>query len=158
MRKFNRKEKERIRGLNELVTDAVALYNEGVEQLMLYHRQVAELLFYIELHAAFPIHEREARDYSSLYSELKRIDSRMERVQAEAHRLETEFTQLNRQYDRLIHHLENAGEKGASKIFAQMEELALDLDIHSYNIKAGIDLHYGLFCDYRFKLMAILFN
>jgi hypothetical protein len=158
MRKFTTREKERIAHLNELVSDAVALFNESVEQISAYRHQATELLYYIELHAAFPLNERDFRDYSVLYSELKRIDENMLVVVSAVSRIETEFTQFNRQYNRLINRLEHAPEKNVSKIFAQMEELALDLNIHSYNTKHDLDLRYGLFGDFRLKLRAILFN
>jgi hypothetical protein len=158
MRKFNKKEKERIDALNELVTDSCVLFNDCVGMLKAYREEAAELLWYIELHASFPIDERDYRDYSGLFAELRCIDSKMAAVQAEVNRLETEFTQFTRQYTRLVHHLDNANEKGASKIFAQMEELALDLNMDSYHAKLDMDMYYSLFFDYRQKMRAILFN
>jgi hypothetical protein len=158
MRKLNNREKERVQHLNELVTDAVALYNECLQQVVAYRQEAAELQFYIELHAAFPLTEWDYRDYSSLYSELKRIDLKMYMVNSEVSRLETRFAQFNLQYNRLINQIDRAGEKDLSKIFAQMEELALDLNIHSYNAKVDLDLRCSLFYDFRQKLRAILFN
>jgi hypothetical protein len=158
MPKFKRREKERIEALNELVTDAVALYNECVQQLASYRAEAAELLFYIELHAAFPMDERDYRDYSTLFSDLQRIDEKMNTVQAEVARLETQFAQFSRQYTRLINHLEKANAKAVSKILAAMDELAIDLHIRSYNAKLDVDYRYSFFYYYRQKMRGILFN
>jgi hypothetical protein len=158
MRKFNKREKARIRNLNELVTDSTAMFNECVLLLTEYRQQAGELLLYIELRALHPMDEQDYMDYSDLFSKLRSIEHKMSAVQAEVAGLETQFTQFTRQYTRLINHLEHTGDKGVSKIFAQMEELALDLLTLSYNTKADVDLHYSLFYDFRLKMRAILFN
>jgi hypothetical protein len=158
MRKFKRREKERIEALNELVTDAADLYNECVQQQVSYRAEAADMLWYIELHCLLSMNERDYRDYCSLRSELQRIDHIVDSVQAEIARLETQFAQFNRQYTRLINHLERASDKTMRKIFADMEELALDLQIRAYNAKLDADLRYSLFYDFRQKMRAILFN
>jgi hypothetical protein len=158
MRKFKKREKERIHHLNELVTDAVAMHNECVDWLHAYYKEAEELTCYVELHAAFPINERDEVDYAALFTELLSIDKKMDAVHAEVVRQETQFAQFNRQYNRLLNHLEKAGEANTSKIFAQMEELALDLNILSYNTKVDFDLRYSLFYDFRQKMRAVLFN
>jgi hypothetical protein len=158
MRKLKSKEKERVKALNELVSDAVALHNECVQQMAAYRAEAGELLFYLELHASFPMDERDFRDYSSLFSDLQRIDEKMHTVQAEVARMETLFAQFSRQYTRLINHLEKANAKAVSKILSAMDELALDLHVRSFNMKLDVDYRYSFFYYYRQKMMAILFN
>src|SRR4051812_14135502 len=110
-KKLNREERERAAALNTNITQLKGLHDDCLYDLRRYYDESQPLLKYLEIKTSFAYNEDCFHFYRMFILQLKSLTEETEYCVTEAKRMETKLHQFCLQYNRLIKHLDGAGNR-----------------------------------------------